>query len=292
MTIGFAIDWLSMTAKEDASDAFFPTFNFGFDPSTWTPAAPKHGYTVAFQHPFGMLVMMNPERPDMGTHMACSGRALKEIKRTGGDALGLVKWAVEAGISVSRIDLAIDVRDVEVDVARLFACEVAKPVNGRPRQQNIIQGKERGCTAYVGARTSDKFMRAYDKSAEMNLSKETLWTRFELELKGKAAAAAARKLAGMTRAQAMTFTQGLMRAHWDVQDEQYSKIMGSTGEYLVTEKNTEHDRLTWLMETCAKSLAKTMIELKHVNIWDAFKVQVETFYEEFGGVIDEQDKEA
>jgi hypothetical protein len=291
MAVNFAIDWLSLTVKEDSTEDFFPYLLFGVDLPQWRPAAAKHGYTVAAEHPFGMIVMMNPDRPDMGRHMQISGRALKTIAARGRTGIEILKWAVAADISISRVDLAIDVKDEYIDLPTLFNSEVAKPITGRKRQQNIIQGKERGCTVYIGARTSDKFMRAYDKSAEMGLPESTLYTRFELEIKGKSARAAAKKLAGMSVEQAMKYTQGVMRSHWDVQSDRYREVMNAAGVLIETEKNTEHDRLTWLMETVAKSLAKTILELPHINVWDAFKTQVETFYEDLGGMIDEQDKE-
>lgn len=291
MAVNFAIDWLSLTVLESSTSDFFPFLSFGVQPEQWRSVKAMNGYTMAFEHPYGMIVMRNPDRADMGTHMQISGRALKTIARSKVTGLDILKWAYEHDISVTRVDLAIDVKGEEVSLPRLFTSEVAKPKTGRKRQLNIIQGKERGCTVYVGARTSDKFLRAYDKSAEEGLPQDVQWTRFEMEIKGKSAKAVAKALCHGDHDLAMKYTQAVIRAHWDVQDAQYQAIMSQDGIMIETEKNTEHDRLTWLMETCAKSLAKTILELPHVNVWDAFKVQVEKFYEDLGGVIDEQDKE-
>ena len=280
MNISWSVDWLSMTLRRDGHASFWPAFEFGFPQDQWQGATPRHGYSKAAIHPYGHMVMVNPARDDMGMHMAISGRALKEIAKHKISGLGLLKWAADADAGVSRVDLAIDVMDVPVNIENYLKCTLAKSKGGKPKKRAIVQDSERGTTVYIGARTSDKFMRIYDKSAEQGLPESQHWTRFELELKGKVAKAVAKKLVEVDKKGALRLVQALMRGHFECLDAQYLEIMGAEAEYVTGEKNTDHDRLTWLMETCAKSMAKTIAELPHIDVMGNFAEQVEKFLQD------------
>lgn len=280
MNITWSVDWLSMTLRRDGHASFWPAFEFGVPYDQWAQGTPRHGYTKCVAHPFGHVVMANPDRDDMGLHMSISGRALKEMARSKINGLALLRWAVDADASVSRVDLAIDVKGTPIDIQNYLKCNLAQSKGGKPKQRQIVQDSVRGVTVYIGSRSSDKFMRIYDKSAEQGLPETEHWTRFELEIKGKPAKAVAKKLAETDKSGALRLVQSLMRGHFECEDAQYREIMGSHAEYVTGEKDTEHDRLTWLMETCAKSMAKTIAELPHIDVMGNFAEQVGKFLED------------
>lgn len=275
MKTSFSVDWLSITLPYGNENSFFPQFNFGFPPDAWSGGKGLHGYTQCIKHPYGIMVMSNSNRPEMGTHMVLSGRALSEIAKHNITGLSLAKWAIDHGCKITRMDLAIDVKEQYISPDELFYAPRLKVSTGKPKQENFNKGKERGFTIYVGSRSSEKFMRVYDKAAEQGLPDDVLWTRFELELKGDAALSAARTLFGMKTKQAAVYASKLMRGFWLVDHPLYDQIMGSDKDYVAGSKDTQHDTLNWLMGQVARSMAKTILELKHVDIMDAFAQRVQ-----------------
>lgn len=274
MKLSFAVDWISMTMPRILGNSFFPDFSFGYEEGRWLPAAPKNGYTHAIKHPYGMVLMWSEKRVDMGYHMMISGRALRELENHGMDGLQILKWARDRQVPVTRIDLAIDVKDQEIDIPSLVRSEQHKAASGRKKKIGITQEVGGGCTAYVGSRTSDKFMRVYDKASEQGLPAGNHWTRFEMEIKGKTARGVANLLAGKTPKEAYLYTKGVMKGHFNPMHETYERIMKGDAIFVSSEKNVDHDRINWLMGVVAKSMAKTINENPHIDVWTLFQDRV------------------
>jgi DNA relaxase NicK len=112
---------------------------------------------------------------------------------------------VAAADRVSRIDIAVTVRLPEPDqflgestYAQACNWRAANPTSAMPW---LMQDDDGGCTAYVGHRTSDRFLRVYNKEAEAQKSEDAkgkrhykaCW-RYELECKGTVALAMAREV--------------------------------------------------------------------------------------------------
>src|SRR5574338_1232706 len=143
----------------------------------WYAEKPMHGYrwqVVSVEKP-GLRVMISPRNHEMGVHVQFAGSAL-----TSENVTDRLKYALESGGKVTRIDLAVDVAQAW-DIQELY--EVAKTGGAKTRTKKfaLITSTE-GTTCYVGSRTSEKFLRIYDKGAQTKSGRA--WTRIELECKG------------------------------------------------------------------------------------------------------------
>lgn len=267
MNTAWSIDWLSGTFKGQVRDIDIRKHtSFGYKLRAWAEMQARFGYSSAMIHPFGHYVMTNQGRPEMGVHLAYTGRALRAIAEQGIEASSLVQWFVESGANITRLDLAIDVFDVEIDPMALAQCARVKTEPGTARKWSFVKGHDNGCTAYVGSRKSEKFLRIYDKAAEQGRN-DILWTRFELELKGDSARAASRAMSDMTPDERPIYIKGLMRALFNPDDTMYQEIMNCPAAVLKTTKDTDDNTLDWLMNSVAKTIAKTMMRRADVDVY-------------------------
>jgi len=99
------------------------------------------------------------------------------------------RWAESLGARITRLDIAAD--DFESDFVdvpgAVEAWRRGEFTNGgRPPKARRIDdfGSGEGCTFYVGARSSGKLCRVYDKGKQLG-DAESKWTRAEVELHAK-----------------------------------------------------------------------------------------------------------
>lgn len=111
------------------------------------------------------------------------------VLRLGGDSAA-VWWrsGVQLSSHVSRIDLAATVRPVDPgrDLASdAYAGLSERPQGrGRPRLAKLIVDNQRGRTLYLGKRTSDAYLRLYDKGIQSKQPEYRGCWRYEVEYKG------------------------------------------------------------------------------------------------------------
>ncbi len=271
MNTAWCIDWLSMTFKRDITDLDIRKgMSFGFPLKTWTQTQPRFGYAVAFTHPFGHSVMANYNRPEMGVHLSMTGRALKSLAEGGVSSTTVLDWSLAEGAKMTRIDLAIDVFDVAIDIAALKNVARVSNAPGSAKKMRLWQDEGEGCTLYIGARSSEKFLRIYDKAAEQGL-KDRPWVRFELELKGQAARTASIQMSLLSDKERPLFIQGLIKALFNPDDPLFQSIMASDAVTLQTTKDTEDNTIDWLLNTVAKTIAKTIIRRSDIDLWSMFQ---------------------
>lgn len=287
MKTAWSIDWFSCTFKhgEEMND-IRKAVSFGMPMRAWSVQQARFGYSFAMAHPFGHYVMSNPARPEMGVHLAFTGRALHELAEGEVPAVKMLKWALDQNARPTRIDLAIDVFDVEIDPQALAQSPRVKTAPGSARKWSFVKGHDKGCTAYVGSRKSDKFLRIYDKAAEQGIE-GGLWTRFELELKGDAARAASVQMWMLTDEERPAFIKGLIRALFNPDDELFQAIMDAPAVALATQKDTHDGTLTWLMNTVSKTLANTMLRRSDIDVWGDFCAMVHANMVANGGIVPE-----
>ena len=283
----WSIDWISATFKDGISDLDVRTsLSFGFPKGAWTQGTPKFGYTFMMQHPFGHIVMFNADRSDMGVHVSLGGRALRSIADGGHDALSILRWCLREGGKITRLDLAIDVMDVPIDIPALKNSPRIEGNGGTARKGSIIQGDDGGVTAYIGSRKSDKFLRIYDKAIESgNIGRA--WTRFELEIKGDNAKVASVEFANLDVGQHDKYIKGVMRAMFNPDHALYQELMNAEAIQIPTVLNTDDNTLEWLLNSVAKTLAKTIIRRSDVDVSRLFLDAVEAnFHALQGNVMD------
>lgn len=174
-----------------------------------------HGYTCLGGHG---RILFNPDRLDMGVHVILPGSALALLedysytRRSEDDpAAGgritlcpdtLIQLVLDSGGKFSRVDVCQDTDRITLADLRaaLFSdhlvtkSRIIRHVVGYTRLSDECPWSEEGGTLYVGARTSQRMVRFYDKAVEQGI-KDATWTRCEVEFKSRSAQVAAQHLA-------------------------------------------------------------------------------------------------
>lgn len=180
------IDWLSYTVpwNTEALARFGKVINLELiataltnDLGPWLvqPSRNHYPFVVCSATTPGLSVMAAEADSGMGVHVSWSGSALREV-----NPRAVLRNALNMGANITRIDLAIDIPS-EPYWEALEQQLVDGDAVTRARDHAMIRSR-RGRTLYVGSRTSEKFLRIYDKAAEQG-SYDPL-TRIELECKG------------------------------------------------------------------------------------------------------------
>ena len=193
-TVTITLDWLSFTFKRSSREekAWFSQYT---NSETATPTTPRHGYSGASTEENGILHMWNLEREEMGHHVVVSGSCLRDIiEYRGISQQTLLQEVINAGASITRLDLAKDAKDVYVDYDHIWSDLERGNYKGSAQKTARMQGGDGGDTIYIGSRTSDRFMRLYDKAAQTG-NADILWSRLEIEYKGMVARAVSALLA-------------------------------------------------------------------------------------------------
>lgn len=274
MQKSFSFDWIRVTTKNDTPMKIINEFAFGLDFEGWKGTKPKSGYTHAVIHPWGHTIFWHIDRKEMGVNIMFTGRACNELYENGIDVLGMIRGFSERKFRFTRLDLALDVKDVKIDIVGLLECEHSGSVNNDPVL--IQKGKHArgGATLYAGSWSSDKFMRIYDKAKERKLD-DVLWTRIEIQLAGRTATKIAGQMSQMSTEDCGMFTQRLIKGMYNPSDPVFQEALTGTPQRVSSTKNEEHDTYAWLMNVVAKSLARTIIELPHRDVMATFEKEVQ-----------------
>lgn len=138
-------------------------------------------YPMQFRCVFSGLVLAAPWRwtPDCVVKLTVSGSV------TGIDREDLLT-NLQHDWNITRLDVAVDVYEGVYEVKDYIkAYEKHREQTGdRRKYQTIISPG--GDTLMIGSRTSNHYIRVYDKAAEQKIL-GTTWVRLEVEIKGKAA---------------------------------------------------------------------------------------------------------
>lgn len=199
--INITIDWIAITFKEYDNDASQFMAYHALAGKT-VSATPRNGYTAAVRDENGVLRMWHNYRPDMGVHVIFAGSALRSIfERSSVQPREILSNAQDLGGRVTRLDLAKDATAEAVNMEKIWNSLEAGKFRGTARKHAQMRGLKAGHTIYIGSRTSERFIRLYDKASEQNIGGLD-WKRLELELKGQCARAAATAIVngeGMSR---------------------------------------------------------------------------------------------
>lgn len=147
----------------------------------WKPTKARFGYKLAWRLvDVGVVCQVHPLRADMGVNVIATGQVLSKVSWK--HILGNL---YQAGATFSRIDVSMDVLDAEFNLEALWRAVKEGDIKTRSKRNRFVSG-ETGDTLYIGSRTSEKFLRIYDKGAEQGDEPGTRF-RVELECKGGAA---------------------------------------------------------------------------------------------------------
>lgn len=188
--LSIALDWLSVTFHSEvkAHDFLLRYATSAKD----EPIAPIRGYEWGTRCASGVSRYTASSRPEMGIHVVFSGQALAHFNDIGIKSSDILTEALVQGGKVSRIDLSKDATGEGIDLDAIAKSAINGSYKGRARECKEWRDKEGGQTIYIGSRTSDRFARIYNKSAERKITGD--WVRYEFELKGHVAKQIARVL--------------------------------------------------------------------------------------------------
>lgn len=248
-------DWISATFRD--SNAYYIEKLIPVGQRIDKPKnKPQHGYNAIAVYESGAIIMWHSNREEMGYHISLSGSALRWIADKGMNCLSVLSEIKRLGGRTSRIDIAIDASGYEFNPS-VLSKSTREPYHGKGRtpQFTNVGDVEDGWTIYVGSRSSDQFLRIYDKAKEMGIEGENL-TRIELECKGALAHYVGWELAGKTAHEAYVFASTKIRTMVDFNSSHWKEVMTSETVEISLPKKTDRDTMLWLVKSCAPALAK------------------------------------
>lgn len=250
------IDWIAATFPAGTNQ--FDAYPSEIYSAEWIECVPARGYTSARQFvPYGVTESINPDRPEMGIHVVYSGAALTRLAEKGVSPLTILTHIANAGGRCTRLDVALDVRDSGLNLAYMQNEFEAGNVRSNARKITPV-GRIIGSqgTLYIGSRTSEAFMRVYDKAHEQGRGDED-WLRIELELKGSKARKAHNALLSESW---IDYIPAIIRGFCDWPEySRWSDIFDIEPEIMTTDKRHGSDTRTWVLEQVAPAIAKMQI---------------------------------
>lgn len=230
-------------------------------PSKFVETRAFNGYTVGSLYEDGRILMTNPERPEMGAHLQWSGDACDNCPI---DPKNLVNHLLNAKFAFTRLDMAIDVVGFnlrpEKATEEIDAKRIKTRAKSAPRQDDALQS---GYTQYVGKKTSEIFLKLYDKAAEMGVDADHC--RIELTARHARADHAARQIVS-----GVDFRQ-MVKAYADFPDwREWKEIMDVIPVKLPAERH-ETSTERWLLGACAPALARVIFFASNTEFYEKFK---------------------
>lgn len=189
-TINF-VDWISATIPMPASsvtisDATYTgrVLSLAYELTgehTWTATRPRFGYALAWASDVGgAIIQCNPSRADMEVNFVAPGAFL-----TTHPWRAMIARLERYQARFSRLDMTVQFACRHPLTSELYDLASAQQWVSSARKFQLVSSNT-GSTLYVGGRTSEKFLRVYDKGAQLGEEPGTLW-RVELECKGSVA---------------------------------------------------------------------------------------------------------
>ena len=185
------IDWLSITGKVDRKDGdarpnllhevaelsrrMFFALGKGSPPIKTVPTA-RH-YAVSIEDAVsGVRINFGDDLSRQGWQVVISGNACKSF-----DDYKILRNFVEIWKGrITRCDIAVDLVDSNYNIVE--DADLYRSLTETTPKSWALLNPGRGVTWYLGSRSSDKFVRIYDKGAEQNVPVD--WVRCEIEAKG------------------------------------------------------------------------------------------------------------
>lgn len=253
------IHWLEVTFKSEEDKKLPDSL-----PTEGIECYPLHGYNTGLKFTDGRMEFTHTSRPDMGLHIQWDGAALDALEIS---HLELVKFMYGHGAKFTRIDLAVDAQNFGLKASdatneireKRFKCRCKKT----PAWFDPTFG---GWTQYLGTKASDIHLRIYDKASELGVQGD--YTRVELVVRGKRAQRAAEAVIRGTDFRALVAGYAQF-PKW----KEWCEIMVADAVALPAEKKETATDL-WLLNQCAKTLARRLDELGDDELWFRFLDQV------------------
>lgn len=245
------VDWLNWTAA-NTGDVWPREMAYPVE-GKLNEARSLHGYTNATENQLGTRVMWHTARKDMGVHIMYTGGVLNNHLDNGIDARAIAVFHRERGDRCTRIDVAIDVIDSPMDIARLYRKTQSGYKVPFGRKATLMQSGA-GVTMYIGSRTSEIFLRVYDKGVEQGTDDN--WKRVEVELKGNRAAFFVNVLVNNGLMTVGENARAVVKGIADFDDTTWSKVVGTEELHIGKGDRKETDTKEWLLTQVAPAMGK------------------------------------
>jgi len=273
MKLTVCIDWLNFTGDRRTGDPVL--HEYVLNNGTLKPCKAVNGYTDAYEDVLGARVMWHATRVDMGVHISYSGRTLNAYRENGIEAQEVAAFHNARGHRCTRIDVAIDSVDGLLDIASLYDAIKQKRYTLPYKRKAALITSTDGITLYVGSRTSDIFLRIYDKGAEQHTDDN--WKRVEVELKGQRAMFFINVLVDSDAENVGQTARGVIKAMADFDDSTWQEIVGDFPITIGKGRNRETDTKTWLLTQCAPAMGKYIAEHGDKGLTEQFLAIVAAF---------------
>ena len=272
--VTFSIDWLHINEPHTPATKLHRTTYPTMGEMRMVPTTPTFGYAVGWQNPYGARIMSNDNRQDMGVFVGYSSSTIRTYaEKINVLGIDILRWHIHQHHSVSRIDLALDLYNTGAKLTELYELLDTGKYSGTAKTFTHITSANGGETVYIGSRSSDVFIRVYNKAAEQRVSED--WLRIELEIKGKVATPIARQLCNSAADnQLYTVAKSLLFRSAQCEHKLWH-ILDKIGTVeLATADKKEKDTTKWLLETVALSMAKQCQAAGNFDLLNAFTDKV------------------
>lgn len=256
MSIEFCIDWLHVNEPFQPYSLLGSHLYIHPTKGKLAPATPRNGYTEGLANQAGAVAMRNRNRSDMGVHVGYSGSTLNSYNENNVKPLNILRWHITRQASVSRIDLAFDIKDEGMEPGILYNMLQDGRAKTTAKTWSLITGNDGGSTCYIGSRSSEAFVRIYDKAAQVGVDGQ--WTRVEMELKASKARFAAFTMASEPDESAFKWAQGWLQGFVSFPHPAWVALMSMGAIPLARANKPEKDTRRWLMESVAPAMARYM----------------------------------
>lgn len=182
MQVQKSIDWISFSFKCKPKNLWF----WGEDCTM--EASRKPHYQTRYSLRNGVQVFTS-ESKTQGNLCIITGQAMQQLRDAGTSDIGIIAKCAEQAKNFTRIDYAVDIVGTGVSIADIAnGVSQGKIPNIGRKTARHIEGlaNDQGHTVYIGSRSSEMMLRAYDKAVEHKI-RGISWARLELEMKGKRA---------------------------------------------------------------------------------------------------------
>lgn len=267
MYVAPKIDWLTLTKPYDGDKDAIPT-NVQDAHALATMIAQSHHsigqervhlvtsteafYPWQFATEKGAVISISP-RQSQGVRVVWTGQALP----VGQSDQALLWRAVRAeSWRITRCDIALDVVNSGVSVIDHWTGRLEERAMERRGKAQLILNRN-GDTILVGSRTSDRYIRIYDKAKEQKRQGD--WVRIEIEIKGKAAHNLKCAYKDLLRRSTAAMIAMLYKTPATVL-EAMQAIADGADPIKSPPKETSGNREIWLMEQVLPALKKTKSE--------------------------------
>jgi len=234
---------------------------------------PMHGYTDAAGLSHGRA-SWHKIRPEQKIGVMFAGRDLGALRVAGLPDLHLLTFALDRAAKIARLDFAVDIYDPRARVNDMLDAFKAGDVMTRSRSIVPIATMTRtdtgridsADTVYFGKRTSDTFMRIYDKAAEQGVS--GTWVRCEIVFKNENAWAMAQDMRqhGIGEAGKMAMLRHLNApgVAW------YDDALRGDSVELTPKLKPETDTIKWLKLQVAPVLKRELLATTNDGDWSLY----------------------